>query len=417
MRRCLILILISGMIFPEISYACTSAIIPGWATSDGRPLLWKHRDTGNLDNRLEHFKGEKYNFIGLVNSLQGSRGNEVWIGCNTAGFSIMNTASYCLKNDSVPDEYMDMEGVLMYRALEICASLSDFEHYLDTLSRPMGVEANFGCIDAFGGAAYYETWNDGYVKRNVDEFPEGYCVVTNFSIHGRKDDWKGYERFVTASDIIERQVKIENRFTDLSPLVIMDSLSRSYEHKILGINLADKSDSFLSGTSGIAVDQDFIPRRSTSASVVIHGVRKGESADKTVIWTALGYPSCAVMIPVPLSAEDTIPECMKKSVGSVNCQACDLSLYIKDSYIFNLHRMSNGYSYMNMRHILKGEMGRPSLLECSRKAERNISDQFSVLYDRYINGNIGYDGYIEGYKLISKDFMRIIENSFVAYQK
>ncbi len=417
MRRCLILILISGMIFPEISYACTSAIIPGWATSDGRPLLWKHRDTGNLDNRLEHFKGEKYNFIGLVNSLQGSRGNEVWIGCNTAGFSIMNTASYCLKNDSVPDEYMDMEGVLMYRALEICASLSDFEHYLDTLSRPMGVEANFGCIDAFGGAAYYETWNDGYVKRNVDEFPEGYCVVTNFSIHGRKDDWKGYERFFTASDIIERQVKIENRFTDLSPLVIMDSLSRSYEHKILGINLADKSDSFLSGTSGIAVDQDFIPRRSTSASVVIHGVRKGESADKTVIWTALGYPSCAVMIPVPLSAEDTIPECMKKSVGSVNCQACDLSLYIKDSYIFNLHRMSNGYSYMDMRHILKGERGRPSLLECSRKAERNISDQFSVLYDRYISGNIGYDDYIEGYKLISKDFMRIIENSFDTYQK
>ncbi|MBQ1831250.1 MAG: hypothetical protein II112_02650, partial [Bacteroidales bacterium] len=51
--------------------ACTSAIFTGKSTPDGRPLLWKHRDTGELDNRIEFFpagNGRKYGFLGLVNS-------------------------------------------------------------------------------------------------------------------------------------------------------------------------------------------------------------------------------------------------------------------------------------------------------------------------------------------------------------
>ena len=205
MKRIFILLTVIGMIIPVKVIACTSFIISSKASADGRPLMWKHRDTGTLDNRLEHFKGEKYSFVGLVNSSEGPLGTEVWIGSNTAGFSIMNTASYCLKDDDVPASEMDREGVLMHRALEICATLADFEHFLDTLSRPMGVEANFGCIDARGGAAYYETSNDGYVKRDVNAMPDGYCVVTNFSVTGRKEDWKGVERFRTASAIMKRQ--------------------------------------------------------------------------------------------------------------------------------------------------------------------------------------------------------------------
>ena len=218
------------MMIPVAVCACTSVIISGSASPDGRPIMWKHRDTGFLDNRLEHFKGEKYSFIGLVNSEEGPLGREVWIGTNTAGFSIMNTASYCLKNDDVPASEMDREGVLMYRALEICADLSDFEHFLDTLSRPMGVEANFGCIDAFGGAAYYETWNDGYVKRDVTEMEDGYCVVTNFSVTGRKKDWKGVERYRTASEIFASMEKEGSRFRCIGPDVIMNFLSNGIKY-------------------------------------------------------------------------------------------------------------------------------------------------------------------------------------------
>ncbi|MBR5812036.1 MAG: hypothetical protein IKY80_03420, partial [Alistipes sp.] len=46
--------------------ACTSAVISGRATKSGRPLLWKHRDTGTEWNHIEHFKGPKYAFTALV---------------------------------------------------------------------------------------------------------------------------------------------------------------------------------------------------------------------------------------------------------------------------------------------------------------------------------------------------------------
>ena len=36
--------------------ACTSAIVSGRLTANGRSLLWKNRDTGDQNNRVERFK-------------------------------------------------------------------------------------------------------------------------------------------------------------------------------------------------------------------------------------------------------------------------------------------------------------------------------------------------------------------------
>ena len=198
------------------SDACTSVIVSGRKTADGRPLMWKNRDTDSLDNSIRHFCGERYRFIGLVNS--SSPGGEVWAGINTAGFAIMNTASYCLNGDDVPPEMMDKEGILMYRALEICGSLEDFEHFLDTLPRPLCVEANFGCIDALGGAAWYEAGNYSYVKRDVNESPCGYDVVTNFSWSGDKSGWKGVERWQSASAVF-REMDSRGELSGIHPEV------------------------------------------------------------------------------------------------------------------------------------------------------------------------------------------------------
>lgn len=375
MKRFRILIIAIGILFPVASFACTSVIIPGWATPDGRPVLWKHRDTGTLDNRLEHFKGERYNFIGLVNSKEGPLGREVWIGSNTAGFSIMNTASYCLKDDDVPAEDMDREGVLMYRALEICASLSDFEHFLDTLSRPMGVEANFGCIDAFGGASYYETSNSGYVKRNVNEMEEGYCVVTNFSVTGRKEDWKGVERYCTAVNIFSEMNMKDGVFENMSPSVIMNSLSRSYRHQ---------------------GDSLYIPRYITSASVVVHGVKAGDNPDGTVFWAALGYPSTAVMIPVPVSDEDHIPSVMKNGEESDNSLLCDLSLKMKNELFPEGRDGPFDMSLAEKYSVLYGKLEMP------------LSNDFIELYSDFRHGRINYRKYLKSYDRLSEKHLKKI---------
>ena len=74
MKRILIVVIAALFFIPlQESKACTSAIITGKATPDGRPLLWKHRDTGTLDNRIEYFDKSKdnsikYAFIALVDS-------------------------------------------------------------------------------------------------------------------------------------------------------------------------------------------------------------------------------------------------------------------------------------------------------------------------------------------------------------
>ena len=126
-----IILLFAGLFYGIASFACTSVIISASKTASGRPLMLKNRDTGNLENRIEYFQGAIYNFIGLVNS--DSEGGEVWAGTNSAGFCIMNTASYNLKDDDVPESLMDREGSLMFRALGVCATTKDFENCLDNI--------------------------------------------------------------------------------------------------------------------------------------------------------------------------------------------------------------------------------------------------------------------------------------------
>ena len=182
--------------------ACTSVIISGKVRSDGRPVMLKHRDTDHVSNDIRWFQGEKYSFIGLVNTDVPLE-KEVWAGTNSVGFSIMNTATYDLKEDDVPSDQMDKEGYVMYRALEVCATVQDFEHFLDTLSKPMGIEANFGVIDANGGAMYYEVDNWRIrAKYDINEEPSGYRVVTNFTWSGREADRKGVDRYEKACSLL-----------------------------------------------------------------------------------------------------------------------------------------------------------------------------------------------------------------------
>ena len=50
--------------------------------------------------------------------------------------------------------------------------------------------------------------------------------------------------------------------------------------------------------SGWFIDQDFIPRSSTSCSVVVQGVKPGVKAELTTMWTLLGYPPTGIAVPL-----------------------------------------------------------------------------------------------------------------------
>ncbi len=362
MKKFFLPLLLSLVSLPAL--CCTSVIISGKATEDGRPLMLKHRDTGHLDNAVGYFRGPRFSFIGLVNA-ETAFDLEVWTGTNEAGFCIMNTASYNIKDDDVPASEMDREGILMYRALGVCANLAEFEHLLDTLPRPLGVEANFGVIDASGGAAYYEVNNHSWVKFDVNAAACGYRVVTNFSESGRREDYKGYERYVTASEIFsemlaEKPYKVKHGD-------IFNGVSRSYRNK-------ERGKAYV------------IPRNITSASLVLEGVRPGENPLHTVMWTILGYPPCSVAVPLMVGNGCLLPSSVMPG-DEGHSEWCDLAREMKEK---------------------SGEVRS----RC-RKAEERIDGLFGEIFDKWRSGEMSDARFFGKYARIRSSFLRIYKEEFI----
>lgn len=94
-----------------------------------------------MRNHIDYVKVEKYNFIAVVNSANAYL-KEAWMGTNSAGFALMNTQSYNLVDVKGDEERGAANGRVIYRALEVCATVEDFCHFLDTISKPSDIEAN-----------------------------------------------------------------------------------------------------------------------------------------------------------------------------------------------------------------------------------------------------------------------------------
>lgn len=282
--------------------ACTSAIVGVRASASGRPMLWKNRDTSNIDNKVEYVAGKtgEHSYVGLFNASDKNL-REVWMGMNDAGFAIMNTASYNIKDDKVPASKMDKEGFLMAKALKKCVTVDDFEALLRVLPRPMGVEANFGVIDAYGNGAFFETNNHSFVRIDLNDSPDDIIVRTNYSHSGRPNEGFGFVREASACHLLEPYIKERN----ITPELFTESLSRSFWHDLRGCD-----DSL--GEPRWVIDQDYIPRYKSTATVVIEGCKpldRGEMPTEDfikrqyIMWTGLGYPPCSEIVAVRCSSD------------------------------------------------------------------------------------------------------------------
>lgn len=358
----------------SISFACTTAIISGKGTPDGRPLLFKHRDAGFEQNKLMYFSDGKYPFIGLVNS-EDINGKEVWEGANSTGFAIMNSASYNL-NTHDTTSFKDQEGIIMKEALRSCATLKDFEDLLRQWPKPMGIEANFGVIDAQGGAAYYETTNFSFTKIDANDpvvAPFAYLIRTNYSFTGTADDGYGYIRYLTAEKLFY-QAAAEN---NLTYQFLLQNVSRSLKHSLLNIDLEDLPLSVANQENFIGF-QDYIPRNSSVTSMVIQGSRKDESPDLTTIWTILGFPLCSVVVPTWVSGGEKLPE-MVVADESGKAPLCQRSLELKKK-CFPIKRGS-GYKYIDLSALLNSDG--EGILQRLRPLEKSIIQLTEANLDRW----------------------------------
>ncbi|MCD6374759.1 MAG: hypothetical protein J7L94_04480 [Caldisericaceae bacterium] len=324
---------------PTLLFPCTTAIISGKATPDGRPLLWKHRDSGFEQNVIRYFNEQPFSYMGLVNAVD-TLGQEVWAGVNDRGFAIMNSASYNLKAKDDTTRLKDKEGELMKLALRVCASLTDFENLLDSLPKPLGVESNFGVIDAQGGAAYYETNNFGYTKLDVNDpriAPNGYLIHTNFSFTGRLNQGMGYIRFQMAEKLFNDALA-QNNLTDS---FILQKASRCLQHGLTGQDLTREDLDFV-------IFRDFIPRRSSVSVILVRGVKPGESPDHTLMWTILGFPLTSVSFPLWVANMRDLPQILKPGAKQT-APLCEASLQLKQQ-CFPIQRGS-GKNYLHLKEL------------------------------------------------------------------
>ena len=322
------LLLLITILFGVQSFACTTAVVSGKYTKDGRPLLWKHRDTWAVTNIIREFTDGKYTCVGLVNSSD-TLGESIWIGYNDQGFGIMNSASYNLNNDTITQT--GHEGQLMKKALQTCATISDFEKFLDKLERPIRLEANFGVIDANGGAAYFELGNFKYVKIDANDpavAPYGYLIRTNYSFTGEIGLGGGYIRYVTANNTFYEAVTSGN----LTYKTMLQGCSRNLTHSLTGTDLNEYGN-LKENNRKMVFFKDFIPRSGTSSSCVVQGVLEDENPGLATMWSIVGFPLSSVIVPVWITKSGVLPQQLQYDSQLQDSPLCNKALELKE-YIY-----------------------------------------------------------------------------------
>lgn len=346
---------------------CTSILISGKLTPDGKPLLLKHRDAVNDHSFIARIKGEKYDIMALVDSNY-LRLKNVYCGMNNANFSIVNTGTFNLGNRKI-------KGIdptrIMYTALSKCKNLGEFENLLSALQQTDSlIPANFGVIDAYGGASYYEVGYKKWVKFDVHDeaiAPDGYLIYTNFSLSGSPSNRRGYIRYMTSDVIMGEGLQKGVHFT---AKWIVDHISRSFRNEFLGVNLTDSR--FL--PNGIFIDQDFIPNRYSCSSIVFQGISKG-SKTQTTMWTVLGYPLTSVII--PLGMDYSVPSCLLDNDTGV-AELCKLSLSCKKKVYLTPYDKDKYY----LDYSLLYNQEEDGITQQLMRIERNMLEK----YNRIVNG-------------------------------
>jgi hypothetical protein len=273
---------------------CTTAVVGPRAGEDGRPLLWKNRDTDVLSNRVVFVKETPYSYLGLAD-LEARSGRSVFAGVNSEGFAVMNSVAYNLPKKAGESE--DREGILMADTLRTCRTAADFEAHLKAgLGRDLGARANFGVIDAEGAAVIFEVHNHGYERLDAAAAPEGYLVNTNWSRTGPEAKGSGYVRFDRATELLKAGPR---------PVTARDILRRLARDtgNALAPQPAPADFAALPGDRDRWVlTRDSIDKSYTAAAVVIIGRRPGDPRSRATMWVLPGEPVTAVALPLWVEA-------------------------------------------------------------------------------------------------------------------
>jgi hypothetical protein len=302
--------------------ACTTAVISGKATAGGRPILWKNRDINTPKNEVVHLTNGKYPVTALVNA--GSR-KSIWMGVNSAGLCIENSVT---KDLAKPDGVKGPgNGDFMLLALQNCATVEEVKKLLEETDKTgRSTNANFGVIDAHGGAALFETSRIEHVMYDANDpetAPEGIVVRSNFSMTGQ-----GFTTRPTPEMLAE--IYSGGRYRRACDLIL--PAAGRLDVKWFVRNCArDLSNAqcvphpgTVNGPAGslpeFIATKNTISRTTTVSFAVFQGVKPGEDPLLTTMWLGLGDPKFSIALPFWVATESVAEE-FRGAQGGPLCQA------------------------------------------------------------------------------------------------
>ncbi len=316
----------------SFAVACTTGVISGKATIDGRPLLWKNRDAPNKDNLVVHLTDGKYACTAVISA--GKRPpSSIWMGVNERGFCIENSVTRDLAESGAKGPG---NGGFMLRALQTCATVEEFEQLLNETNGSRATQANFGVIDALGGAAIFESSASSYKKFDANDpvvAPKGYVVRSNFSYTGSPQIDPEDESQVATLASGGRFL----RGCRLVDMAIADGgVSIAY---LLQQNTRDFADGSGQAIPG-SVNGEWGPlperldtthtisRRTSVSAAVFHGTKPGEDPALTTMWVMLGEPAFTIAVPCWAST-GIVADAL---AGDKTSPLCDSARALRDAF-------------------------------------------------------------------------------------
>lgn len=278
---------------------CTTGLASGNATPDGRPLLWKNRDVGTTTQEFHYYDDGRIPFISITYSGET---DEYYGGVNAEGFALENSNSYNLPNGPYRNGFVlsgDDDGKIHTLALSTCRSIDDFERLLDSTNADgRTLNSNYGAIDAFGGAAMFETGGYTYTRIDAIDSPGGFLVRSNYSYSGnglnnRPSFW-GPHRHDSGYELFEEAV----RNNELTPLYLFQRVIRDVS--IDGVDPYPLPfDGYYSNYPyGCLPNGEAICRASTRGIMVVQGVTAGGRPDDAILWAIAGPQLTTIATPV-----------------------------------------------------------------------------------------------------------------------
>lgn len=318
---------------------CTIGVASGRATDDGRPLIWKTRDTDELDNEVVYNTNYSISFLEISNAGK----TYAWMGVNEDGFAILNSLAADLPIGS--SGYSN--GGLMRDALGNCSNIDEFQQFLDDNDHAK-TRGNFAVLDASSSAALFEISGYDYWKFDLNDtisFPLGYIIRTNFAENGSLPYGSGYQRFDRSSDLVA-DFHSGDSLNYHSILRYQMRDFSDFDSNPVSVPFADKWND--SRPYGYIYSDVSICRATSVSATVIQGLLPGEAAQLTTMWTILGQPASTVAIPYW-----PVGETPEYADGSSTALLCDVSIQIRNQ-LFDYPENSK---YLDSYKLLDGNGG------------------------------------------------------------